>query len=229
MQAYSTALIELTGRPPGLLVHSSELADETNKYAIEIRELVDAGRGKKRLTDEQRERKDHAQWRGALGTLYTRPDDADPSRDLIVMPANNLFQAVIVAARQFNLGTAIQDRGAVTFGEAEFEIHHDGPDNLKALYDNPHYRLRIPVNPNPSARTKSLIPTMRPLFPVWKSRLTALVFPEAINWDQFVQIIEVAGNVGVGNGRKIGYGRFDVQIRQAKSGENIERWLAFKS
>jgi hypothetical protein len=42
--------------------------------------------------------------------------------------------------------------------------------------------------------------------------VTVLVLTELINWDAFCKVIDLAGNVGVGNARKIGYGRFDVQI-----------------
>jgi len=203
MQAIIRAKLELTGRPPGLVLNNGELADDTNPIAIQIAELVDAGRGRKKLTDEQRERKDLLNWRGSL---YLNADGQ------LYLPANNLFKAIVTGAREYTLGTKIEDRGAVTLEQAELPIDHDGPDDLDKLWADPRYRFRTLVNPNPSSKNKSLLPVMRPVFPVWRSEASVLVIPEMINWDSFCKVAEAAGNVGVGNARKIGYGRFDVQI-----------------
>ena len=203
MQASIRATLELVGRKPGLVLNNGELADDMNPFAIKIRELVDAGRGRKTLTDEQRERKDHLNWRGSL---YVNPDGH------LYLPANNLLRAIVGAAKEYTLGTKIEDRGAVTLEETELTIEHDGPDDLEKLWDDARYRFRTLVNPNPSSRTKGLLPLMRPVFPVWGIKTTATILPEMINWESFVKVMEGAGNVGIGNARKIGYGRFEVKI-----------------
>lgn len=207
MQAYKKARIELTGRPPGLVLHSSELADDTNKYVIQLKEVIAKIKTTKNVTDELRERKDHLQWRGALGELYT--DGAK-----IFVPAVNLFRATVAAARELSLGTKIEERGAITFMQDRLDIVHDGPDDLEKLYADRRYRLRIPANPNPSARQKLLLPVMRPVFPAWKSEITAVMLPELIDWEKFCTVIELTGNGGIGNARKIGFGKFDVQITE---------------
>lgn len=206
MQPYARAKIELAGRPPGLVLHTIELADETNPYTVQIAELIDAGRGTNKLTDEQRDRKEALQWRGALGTQYTDGKH-------IVVPANNLFKATVEAAKDYRLGAKIEDRGAITFEQPELPIAHDGPDDLEKLYGNDRYRLRKAVNGNPSRGKKGgKVMLMRPVFPVWATSITATVLTELINWEQFVKVMESAGNVGIGNALKIGYGRFDVRI-----------------
>ncbi len=205
MQAATRVTLELTGRPPGLVLNNGELADDTNPIAVQIAELVDAGRGRKKLTDEQRERKDHLNWRGSL---YVNQDGK------LYLPANNLLRAIVAAAREYNLGTKIEDRGAIMLEAAppELIIDHDGPDDLKKLWADTRYRFRTLVNPNPSSRNKGLLPLMRPVFPGWSITTTAVIIPEMINWESFVKVMEAAGNVGVGNARKIGYGRFNVKI-----------------
>lgn len=205
MQAKIRAKLELTGRSPGLVLNNGELADDTNTFAVQIAELVEAGRGRKKLTDEQRERKDALNWRGSL---YVNPDGK------LYLPANHLFRAIVTAAREYNLGTKIEDRGAVALEAAppELLIEHDGPDDLEKLWGDHRYRFRTLVNPNPSGRNKGLLPLMRPVFPVWSVTTTAVIYPEMINWESFTKIVEAAGNVGVGNARKIGYGRFDVKV-----------------
>lgn len=205
MQATIRAKLELTGRPPGLVLNNGELADDTNPIAIQIAELRPA-RGKK-LTDEQRERKDFLNWRGSL---YLSGGGQ------LVLPARALFKAIVEAARapEFKLGTMIEDRGAVTLGEIELPVNHDGPDDLDKLWADSRYRFRTLVNPNPSSAKKGKLPLMRPVFPVWSTEATALILPEMINWDAFCKIAESAGNVGVGNARKIGYGRFDLRVTQ---------------
>jgi hypothetical protein len=206
VQPYARAKIDLTGRPPGLVLHSIELADETNIYTVQIAELINAGRGGSKLTDEQRARKEALQWRGALGEQYT-----DGTH--IIVPANNLFRATVVAAKDMRLGAKIEDRGAVTFEQPELSIAHDGPDDLEKLYADERYRLRKAVNGNPSRGKKGgKVMLMRPVFPVWSTSVTALVLTKLINWEQFVKVMESAGNVGIGNALKIGYGRFDVKI-----------------
>ena len=203
MQATIRAKIELAGRPPGLVLNNGELADDTNPFSIQIAELRPA-RGKK-LTDEQRERKDFLNWRGSL---YLSGSGE------LILPARGLFKAIIEAARApaFKLGTMIEDRGAVTLEQAELPLIHDGPDDLDKLWSDSRYRFRTLVNPNPSSGKGGKLPLMRPVFPVWSTEVTALVLPEMIDWDVFCKITESAGNVGVGNARKIGYGRFDVQV-----------------
>lgn len=205
MQAHKLARIEIIGRPPGLVLNNGELADPTNPFAEKIAELVEQGRGRKKLTDEQRERKDFLNWRGSL---YINPEG------LLIIPAQNLFKAIVNAAREFNLGTKIEDRGAVTLQETELMLVHDGPDDLDKLWSDSRYRFRTLVNPNPSSKNKGLLPLMRPVFPSWSATATARVIPEMINWDAFCQVVEAAGNVGVGNARKIGYGRFDVRVSE---------------
>jgi len=207
MQAVTRVKLELTGRSPGLVLNNGELADDTNQFAVQIAELVDAGRGRKKLTDEQRERKDHLNWRGSL---YVNQDGQ------LYLPANNLLRAIVAAAREYSLGTKIEDRGAVILEAAppELTIDHDGPDDLAKLWEDSRYRFRTLVNPNPSSRNKGLLPLMRPVFPVWAITTTAVIIPEMINWESFVKVMEAAGNVGVGNARKIGYGRFDVKIEK---------------
>lgn len=205
MQAVIRVKLELTGRSPGLVLNNGELADDTNPIKIQIDELVDAGRGRKKLTDEQRDRKDHLNWRGSL---YVSPEGR------LYLPANNLLRAIVGAAREYSLGTKIEDRGAITLEAAppELMIIHDGPDDLEKLWADSRYRFRTLVNPNPSSRNKGLLPLMRPVFPVWSITTTAAILPEMINWESFVKVMEAAGNVGVGNARKIGYGRFDVKV-----------------
>lgn len=205
MQSSARARITLTGRSPGLVLNNGELADDTNPFAVQIAELVDAGRGRKKLTDEQRDRKDHLNWRGSL---YVNPEGR------LYLPANNLLRAIVAAAREYNLGTKIEDRGAVILEAAppELILAHDGPDDLEKLWSDTRYRFRTLVNPNPSSRTKGLLPLMRPVFPSWSITTTVLILPEIINWESFVKVMEGAGNVGIGNARKIGYGRFDVKI-----------------
>jgi hypothetical protein len=208
MQSSTRAKITLTGRSPGLVLNSIELADDTNPYVIKIRELVDAGRGSNTLTDEQRDRKERLQWRGSLGTLYTDGQQ-------IIVPANNLFKATVEAAKDYRLGAKIEDRGAIIFEQPTLAIGHDGPDDLDKMYADERYRLRNVVNGNPSKGNKGgKVVIMRPVFPVWETTVTVMLLPELINWESFCKVIESAGNVGIGNARKIGYGRFDVQINK---------------
>jgi hypothetical protein len=205
-QADKRVRLTLTGQAPGLVLNNGELADDTNPIAIQIAEIRPP-RGKK-MTDEQRERKDWLNWRGSL---YIGEEDG------LILPARHLFKAIVEAAKEFKLGTAIEDRGAIALEETELPLVLEAtgiPHDLDKLWGNPRYRFRTLVNPNPSSTKKGKLPLMRPVFPVWSVEATVRMFPEMLNWDTFGKVVEAAGNVGVGNARKIGYGRFSVDIQE---------------
>ena len=44
--------------------------------------------------------------------------------------------------------------------------------------------------------------------------LTVVVFADILGWDKFKQIVDAAGVQGIGNARKLGYGRFGAEITE---------------
>ena len=208
------ARLEITGLTP-LVINNIEMADsEGYEYARLAKEIT--SKPAKSRTPEMSEQLHALEWRGSF---Y--------ESDSIVFPGRNFIRAITDAARGFKQGASI-DRGAVAVTEVEIPVLHDGPAlsydkatglsygtvDYKAMYQNKRYRFRSVVNKNPASGKKAMVPTMRPILPVWAMSVTVVVFTEILGWDKFVQIIEAAGAQGIGNGRKLGFGKFDVVVQQ---------------
>ena len=199
MRTETKARLDLTGITP-LVLNNAQLADPTNYYAIEIKKITDKG---VRMTPEEREQKEALQW---TGSLYLDDDGR------IVFPCRNLLRGIENAARGVRLGANIE-RGGVMFVETEVPVEHDGPRDRKALWENPKYRFRAVVNGNPTRGPKGgKVVSMRPVFPVWAMTMTAVVFADILGWDDFLRVLDLAGAQGIGNARKLGYGRFNTKI-----------------
>jgi len=199
MRTETKARLDLTGITP-LVINNAHLADTTNYYAIEIKKITDKG---VRMTPEEREQKEALQW---TGSLYLDDDGG------LIFPARNLLRGLSDASRSFKLGAAM-DRGGVMFLETEVPLSHDGPADRKALYQNARYRFRTVVNGNPTRGPKGgKVTSMRPIFPVWAMSMTAVVFADILGWDDFLRVVDAAGAQGIGNARKLGYGRFTAKV-----------------
>lgn len=215
MRTETKARIDLTGIT-GLVLNNAQLADPTNDYTIRIKTITDKG---VRMTAEERDQKEHLQW---TGSLYLAADGA------LVFPGRNFIRAFRDVAPSFKAGVDI-DRGGVMITETDLPVFHDGPGELtdrrtglrygpvdrKAMYEDPRYRFRTVVNGNPTKGPKGgKVVSMRPVLPVWAMSLTVVVFADILDWAKFRQIVDAAGAQGVGNARKLGYGRFSAQVTE---------------
>jgi hypothetical protein len=199
MRTETKARLDLAGVTP-LVLNNAHLADPTTYYAIEIKKITDKGN---RMTPEEREQKEALQW---TGSLYL--DDAGQ----IVFPTRNLLRGIGDAAKGVRLGANV-DRGGVMFTETEVPVQHDGPSDRKALWEDPKYRFRTVVNGNPTRGPKGgKVVSMRPIFPTWAMTMTAVVFADILGWDDFLRVLDLSGAQGIGNARKLGYGRFTVKV-----------------
>jgi hypothetical protein len=199
MRTETKARLDLTGVTP-LVINNAQLADPTNSYTIEIRAITDKGI---KMTPEEREQKEALQW---AGSLYLNDDGR------IVFPGRNFLRAFRDVAPTFKAGADI-DRGGVMIADTEVDIQHDGPADRRKLWENPRYRFRTVVNGNPTKGPKGgKVVSMRPVFPVWAMTVNVVVFADILGWDKFEKIIDAAGAQGIGNARKLGYGRFTAKV-----------------
>lgn len=197
MQTSARAEIELTGVSP-LVLNNIRLADPTDPVVIKIKEIT----SKPRKTPEDLANKEELQWRGSL---YL---DANGN---LIFPVRNILKGISEAARGFKLGPAVE-RGGVGFIEVEVPLIHDGPDDPAKLWEDGRYRFRTIVNGNPSSRNRAMVPSMRPIFPVWSLKLSALVFTDILGWDDFIKTTDATGAQGIGNARKLGMGKFEAKV-----------------
>ena len=122
------------------------------------------------------------------------------------------------------VGEAVAEAGAATrngkdvtrgiaLGTDRVPLEHDGPQELGELYARPEFRSRLPVVVN-----RQRIMRMRPIFRRWRLEFE-LEMDEAI-WKSvgtFVTVVERAGRIGLGDARKIGYGRFSAEVAADQS------------
>jgi len=214
VRTQTKARLDLTGLT-GLVLNNAHLADPTNDFTVKIKAITDKG---VKMTPEDREQREALQW---TGSLYLDAAGA------LVFPGRNFIRAFRDVAPTFKAGADI-DRGGVMVLETEVPILHDGPGELadrtglrhgpvdrRIMYDNPRFRFRTVVNGNPTKGPKGgKVVAMRPVLPVWAMSLTVVVFSDILGWDKFRAILDAAGVQGVGNARKLGYGRFTAQVAE---------------
>jgi hypothetical protein len=189
----------------GLVLDNIDTADPENLIAVEIKKITDKGSD---MTSEDRKRKD---WLAYQGAFYK-----DATGNLVI-PWRSIKRALRSGAYLVG-GTSLS--GKIDAGiepgvtAVEFPLSYKGPTDTIALYEDKKYCLRLMVNKNPSGK-KAMIPSVRPILPQWSLAFPVTVFNEIIGWDRFVRSVEFTGkSVGIGNARKLGYGRFAVDIKQ---------------
>jgi len=215
MRTETKARLDLTGIT-GLVLNNAQLADPTCDFTLRIKAITDKG---VKMTPEEREQKEALQW---AGSLYLGADGS------LVFPGRNFIRAFRDVAPTFKAGADI-DRGGVMVSETEVQILHGGPADLKdaatglrygpvdrkTMYEDPQYRFRAVVNGNPTKGPKGgKVVSMRPVLPVWAMSITVIVFADILGWDKFTKIADAAGVQGIGNARKLGYGRFAATVTQ---------------
>jgi hypothetical protein len=198
------AKVILTGTTP-LVLDNIEHADPEDPIYQQIKEITDKG---KEMTAEDRKRKDRLAYDAGL-YLGGGPDGSR----VVVMPWVNINRAVRTGAfRIAGVAASGKADGGIATAALEFPLIHNGPKDPRKLYDNELFRLRKMVNKNPSGK-KAMVPSVRPIFPEWSLELTLIVFNEIISWDMFNRVISATGTaVGIGNARKLGYGRFTAEV-----------------
>lgn len=196
------ARIRLTGTT-GLVLDNIDMADPENPISIEVKKITDKGPD---MTDEDRRRKDYLAYHGAL---YLDRDRR------LVLPWRCIKRALRSGAYLVGSTTLSGKMEAgIETSATEFPLYYDGPDDVSKLYDDPQFRLRLMVNKNPSGK-KAMIPSVRPILPTWALDLKVTVFNEVIGWDKFRQALDRTGaSTGIGNARKLGYGRFTAEAER---------------
>jgi hypothetical protein len=201
-----TAEVVLTGTTP-LVLDNIEHADPEDPIAQAIKSITDKGSD---MTAEDRKRKD---WLAYSASLYL---SQTPGGQRVVVPWVNINRALRTGAFRIG-GTAASGKadGGIASGTLEFPLTYKGPQDPAKLYEDERFRLRKMVNKNPTGK-KAMVPSVRPVFPEWGLALTLTVFNEIISWDMFARVLSATGTaVGIGNARKLGYGRFSVEVAKS--------------
>lgn len=188
----------LTGMQ-ALVMKNPQMADPDFKITKDISRIVAKG---SKMTEEDRNEKQKLQF---TGSLYTNEDGP-------YIPAQNIRKCFIRAATIRKLGTAVE-RAVLPVAMA-FPLDYPGPRDINKLWADPTFHYRTMVNANPNSAKKSMVPSMRPMFPVWNLTAEWELITEALDFDKFVDVVVTAGMIeGLGDNRKNGYGRFKAEVR----------------
>jgi hypothetical protein len=192
----------LAGTSP-LVVNNIRGADPDEVLVKEIRKITDKKTG---MTEEDRQRLEWLKW---MVSLY---DDPATFNGDLHFPVAAVMKSFARAAGQFRKGTQLTR--AVQPAQAMTVIQHDGPKDLDMLYKDAKYRLRNMVNTNPTGK-KTMVPTVRPIFPEWAMELDVVLFNDILGEADFTRYAELAGvGEGIGNARPLGYGRFGIRVQK---------------
>lgn len=207
--------VVLTGKAP-LVMHNPRTADPDDELQAAIAEIAAMGT---RMTPEDRKRKENLQWRASLYTGDIKVGNEVVER--VIVPKMWLTRAWEEGGK--TLGSGVNSKGAavlrsVTSAEIELPLDYDGPQDIPELAADPRFRWRTMINPNPTGGKKKLLPSVRAIFPAgWK--LTAEMSVNTnmgLSWDDFQRASHAAGNIGIGDARKLANGRFHVRITKLR-------------
>lgn len=202
----------LTGTAP-LVMHNPRLADPDDPYTVAIAEI---SRKRTDQTAEDRERKGDLQW---LGSLYTDPPlmPGTAYGDChLVVPTIWILRALETGGTTLGKGTASKGKAvirSVTLTEPEVPLDYAGPDTIETLSKDRRFRWRALVNPTPTRGKGGRLPTVRPIFREWSATTRLHVVSDmGLSWDDFERAFRAAGNEGIGDARKLTYGRFHAKL-----------------
>jgi hypothetical protein len=187
--------VELKGRS-GLVMHNGRLADPLDPLAAGLSELTSKS---KKTEEEQRAIADY-EWKASL--YYDK--EIGP-----YIPAENVIRSFRDAATAWKLGERVYDFVVVL--DDKVPLQHDGPSELGKLAKREENRLRktVKIGRNRTPRT-------RPIFRSWGLSFDIELEEDGLNFADLTRIAERAGRLeGLGDARKLGYGRFDAHLTPA--------------
>jgi len=196
--------VKLEGVAP-LVFHNGRLADPMDPFAKEIKRLVP----KSKKSEEVAIAMGIVEWCGSLchsdgEVLISDGVVAWDSGIHPVIPAAYIKGMIVGGSKRSKLG---QKAKAGVIVEHDARLEYSGPKDMNVLMNTPAYRLRKTVR----VRTDKVMRT-RPIFRVWAAEIKFEVNPEAINPDDVLNAIMVAGReIGIGDW-KPEHGRFEVTL-----------------
>lgn len=184
-----------TGTRP-LLLHNVQLASPLNPYAKKLKAL----NSKRTKTDEDRLEIARVEFEGSL---YYDPQIGP------YMPGQNLFRSLIGGARLIKAGKKIE-RGVV-IADFQLPLVYSGPRDVEGLWGNGESEY-VDIRPVTVQRNK--VDRCRPIFRDWLVEADVVIDPKAIEYDEFVEVARLAGEMeGLGDFRTM-YGRFSTEVSE---------------
>lgn len=194
----STVRFEIIGKTP-LLMHAPTLIDPLHPAAKEIASIVQRNKASVR-PQEDHERLAELEWHGGL---YLAPGLADGP----VVPTANIKRSIAKGAyytRGQKASTAVTN--GVDPLEMFAELAYEGPRDPDDLYKTGNFADRRPV------KGGGTVMRTRPKFDEWAVVAEFAVDDALLDTDDLQAYAQMAGRLGLCDGRKIGFGRFTVKM-----------------
>lgn len=186
-------LLTLTGRS-GLVMHNPRLIDPEDPFVKAIKEITDKG---SKQTDADRAEVGRLEW---YGGIYHDPEIG------VYIPSWNIIKCINRGAVVTRQGTDVLR--ALSVMTDRVPLSYDGPTDLAELYSKPEFRFRKEVGIG-----QKKVMRVRPIFRKWSLCLEAELLEEAMNPSDVLRVAETAGlSEGLGDARKLGFGRFSVEM-----------------
>lgn len=137
----------------------------------------------------------------ARGAIYETPEG------LVGLPTANVWRAVHEAAKAFKRGRDIERALTIVSGTVPLTIDGKTWTADEYLSDPEHIDYRAVAHPN--------VMRSRPIITGWASEHTFELATDLINLEDLTPLIERAGRLsGVGDGRRLGFGRFTAEVAE---------------
>lgn len=192
-------IITLTGTT-ALLMNNARLSDPDDTYA---RAIAVINSKKSNQTDDDRLEKSRLQFAGGM---YYDPDTGP------YLPGQNLIRSLRNAANlvHTNKGGKKIERGFILLIDRA-PLEYNGPRDLDELWSggtSSFVDRRIVKIPGGGR-----VPATRPIFTPWTASFEFELDGNEIDFDDFEAFAEKAGRAeGIGDGRRIGYGRYKAEV-----------------
>lgn len=194
----STVRFEITGKTP-LLMHAPTTIDPLHPVSKQMSAIIKRNKASDR-TEEEHARLAELEWQAAL---YIAPGLHDGP----VVPTANIKRSIAKGA-YYTKGQKAST--AVTNGldprEMFVELAYEGPRDPDDLYKTGRFTDRRPV------KGGGTVMRTRPKFDRWALVVDFEVDLSLLDIDDLASYAEMAGRLGLCDGRKIGFGRFSVEM-----------------
>lgn len=186
--------IQLQGLTP-LAMHNTRLADPEDHFTRAIKEIT----GKRKKTDVDQQEIARLEWHGSL--YYDKTLG-------VSIPTWNVVRCLERAATVTRQGTTLV-RALAVLQEA-VPLEYEGPRDPEALYQRAEFRWRANVGVG-----RQRVIRVRPLFHQWGLHMEAELLEDVLDPADLRRIAALAGLAeGLGDGRKLGRGRFMAQVQE---------------
>jgi hypothetical protein len=181
----------LVGTSP-LLQHNIRLANPDNEWAKRISAIT----AKRKKTEEDRQAISRLEFQGSL---YT-------DEGVVVVPTANVRKCFQETAKVTRQGKQIVR--AVNAFQFNVPLAYKGPQTVDELIDDQTFYDTTMVG----VGTKRVLRT-RPIFRTWAVTVEWELITDALDFDDFTKIVELAGVIeGLGDNRTGGFGRFEAEV-----------------